>query len=243
MAPVGQSSMQRTQLPHVLASGASGVSLQVGDHLAQEHPRAVRRREDVGVLAEPAQAGARGGGAVVHGAVVHEHAGAHLPSRQRRQRVGEAAQARLEQLVVVVAPGVAGHLAAKGIVVGLRLAGVVADGERDDRLRALQQAFWTVGLADALFGVPGQAVHQPVAHALHRGALVAQERLGSGDAGQVEAVVAGALLDARRQVGRAGRSGGYRTTHFTPILTFPLRGGRDLLKPCAREGEGTSPPS
>ena len=94
-----------------LGQGLVGLKVQVGDDLRQQHPRAVARRQDVGVLAEPADAGARGRGPVVHRPVVHEYARLHWPVQPLRQTLDETPQPLLDNAVVVVTPGVACHLA------------------------------------------------------------------------------------------------------------------------------------
>ena len=96
--------------------------------------------------------------------------------------------------MVVVAPSVTRYLAAWGSLPGHGVACEVAHGEGDYGLGPRQQLLRVRCLADALFGVPGQAVHQPVAHALHGGLLVTQERLRGGDADEVEAHLAGQRL-------------------------------------------------
>ena len=162
---------------------------QVGYHLREEDPGAVRGRQDVGVLAEPSDAGTLGGGAVVHRPVVHEEAGVYRPADQFGQFAAESPQPRLDDVVIVAPPGVARHPAPGDFGVRRVVRGravVVAGGHGYYRARAFQQQFGTVHASDALLGVPGQAVHQPVSDALGGGALVPRERLGVGYAHAVE---------------------------------------------------------
>ena len=160
------------------------------------------RRQDVGVLAEPADAGALGGGAVVHGPVVDEYPRPHRPAGGIRERIDEPAEALLHDVMVVVAPRVTRYFSAWRWGTGRGVAGEVAHGEGDYGPGSRQQHFGVRRLADALLGVPGQAVHQPVAHTLDGGLLVAQERLRRRDADEVEAHLAGQRLYGQLNAGR-----------------------------------------
>ena len=146
--------MQRTHSPQVFfsgASGSSGMSVITCARNTHEPWLCVR---DVGVLAEPADTCAGRSRAVVHWSVVNENASADRAPCDGWQLGDELAETLLDDIVVVVAPCVAGYLAAGLRIRWIRLARVVAECERYDRFRAFEKFLRTIGTAHSLFGVP-----------------------------------------------------------------------------------------
>ncbi len=88
----------------VRLAGGVGRQLQVGQHRAQEQPRAVLAGDEVGVLSLPAETGGLGQGFLHQGSGVHEHL--HLAAQPGRHPAGKLLQPSLDQLVIVVALGV-----------------------------------------------------------------------------------------------------------------------------------------
>ena len=111
---MGQAWRQRVQEPQFFLEGKVGFEFEVRHNLAEEDPGAVAGGEDVGVLAEPAHAGSLGGCPVKHGPVVHVPAGVDVTAEPLGETPDVELEAFLHHLVVVVAPGVAGHTAFEG---------------------------------------------------------------------------------------------------------------------------------
>ena len=103
-APVGQAPRHRRHGPQPSATGGPG-QRGVGDHGAEDEPRAASGQQDIAVFAVPAQTGPRSCGPVHQGVVVGHH-----PRRPTClfQQVGQLAQGRT-QVGVVVPPCVTGH--------------------------------------------------------------------------------------------------------------------------------------
>ena len=73
MAPVGQAGMQAEQLPQCALAGGVRCQRQVGEHLADEEPRAGIARDQIGVLADPAEPGIARQRLLQHRRAVDEH--------------------------------------------------------------------------------------------------------------------------------------------------------------------------
>ena len=72
-----------------------------GEDRAEKQPRAELARDEIGVLALPAEAGGRGERLFHHGGGVDEHL--HVAAGLREQPAGERLEPRLDDLVIVVA--------------------------------------------------------------------------------------------------------------------------------------------
>src|SRR6185437_15398336 len=90
-----------------------GCDVERGVDLAEEQPGAVRARDEVGVLALPAQPGALGEGLFHHRRGVHEHL--YLFTAARGDELGEVLQHSLYDVVVIAVAGIDGDGAAIGL--------------------------------------------------------------------------------------------------------------------------------
>ena len=88
----------------VSGSGCIGRQFERGEDRAEKQPRAVLARHQIGVLALPAEAGARGERLLHHRGGVDEHL--HVAAGLRDQPARDRLQPRLDQLVIVVALGI-----------------------------------------------------------------------------------------------------------------------------------------
>ena len=188
----------------MLAGGGVRLQLQGGQHRAQEQPRAVVKRNEVGVLALPADPRRLGQRLLHQGRGVHEHL--HLAVELGRHPAAELLQAALDQLVVVIALGIDGDSGAVPVRQHLPrvVIGTVVQPKDDRRAGVRPHA---AGMAAALQGL-GHPVHGPVPALLDEGL---QPRAGRprpvhrSEADGVEAVARRTLAD---QVFRTVRSRG-----------------------------------
>ncbi len=111
MARVGQASMQRVHLPQWSPKGGSGRQVEGGEELGEEEPGAEPAVDLDGGLAVPAEAGVGGEVAFEHRAGVDVAA---LGAAEVAQGGVEVAELFLDEVVVVVVPGVAGDAVAAG---------------------------------------------------------------------------------------------------------------------------------
>lgn len=112
--------------------------LDVHEHLAQEPPRAAARQDETRVLADEAETGARGHGALEQRRVVAGAAG--LAAAERDSHVpGQGLQARSDECVVVAPPGVARNASVASLVLERARVLGIGDRHRDDALHACQQ--------------------------------------------------------------------------------------------------------
>ena len=153
----------------VLFQRPVGVERGRGHDLGQENVGADAGDEQVGVLAEPADATAGGGSPVQHPAMIH--VGLRLVSlffQHRDQRRHFFRQ----HLVVVATERVAGDPSSGRPVDGLGGGGKwVRKGERDHALRLGRRPARIRAGVHAALTPPGEAVHQAGAGALGRGCL------------------------------------------------------------------------
>ena len=111
MAPVGQAGRQALQLPQWAVAAASAGSVEVQIDLAEEEIRAGVAVDQIGVLADPAQAGIARQRLFENRGAVGECAMAE-GADGRGDPVAELLQARAQDLVVVAAERIAGNVAA-----------------------------------------------------------------------------------------------------------------------------------
>ena len=158
-----------------------GRKLGRGQDDADEEVRAERRRQEIRVLADPAEPHALGEVALEHGARVHGRAAADALPRGLGDEPGQLAQARPHQGVVVQAARVAGDRPPARVGVGA----AVRERDGDDRAAARQQALGV----EALGAPPRQIVHRAgvagVEPALERRAVLG--RPGRAERDRVEA--------------------------------------------------------
>ena len=102
------------QVPQRSACGSSGGDVERGVDLAQEQPGTVRARDEVGVLALPADAGAFGQRLLHHRRGVDEHL--HRRAEARHDELREVLQLALDHVVIVAVAGIDRDAAAVGLV-------------------------------------------------------------------------------------------------------------------------------
>jgi hypothetical protein len=107
MAPVGQASRQARQRPQCGVAGAVHRQRQVDIEFAEKEPGARLAVDQVGVFADPAQAGLLRQGFLHHRGRVDEDAVA-IGTDQRPDALASALQALAQQLVIIPAEGIAG---------------------------------------------------------------------------------------------------------------------------------------
>ena len=165
--------------------------------LGQENVGADAGDEQVGVLAEPAGATARGGSPVEHPAVVDVSLGfvSVLPKHRDQRR-----HFFRQHLVVVATERVAGDPSSGRPVDGLGGGGKwVRKGERDHALRLGRRPARIRAGVHAVLTPPGEAVHQAGAGALGRGCLRLDKWIGSRYPGGNKSKLTRPRLDVIRQ--------------------------------------------
>ena len=153
----------------VLGQRPVGVERGCGHDLRQQNVGADAGDEQVGVLAEPAGATARGGSPVEHPAVVDVSLGfvSVLPKHRDQRR-----HFFRQHLVVVATERVAGDPSSGRPVDGLGGGGKwVGEGKRDHALRRWRRSARIRAGVHAVLTPPGEAVHQAGAGAPGRGCL------------------------------------------------------------------------
>ena len=100
------------QLPQRSACGSSGGDVERGVDLAQEQPRAMRARDEIGVLALPAEPGALRQRLFHHRRGIDEHF--HRGAEARDDELCEMLQHALHHVVIVAVAGIDGDVAAIG---------------------------------------------------------------------------------------------------------------------------------
>ena len=230
MAPVGQPSRQRRHAPQPSGAGsaATGRGASVTTAPRTNHEPRIGQQQ-VGVLAEPADAGPVGDLAIDHGVVVGDH---HGPVTVGPEVKGDGLQ-RLTQRGVVIGPGVAGDTTERPTVgsrptVGCRcrkVRGVAAGSDHDGR---------RVGHDAVRRGRAGRVAVRELHAAVQAGGLpLVQdlprpgERRGGGDAHRVESVGSSDGLDLAGQLlggdGRDRRGCTHPSTVPKPIRPSPSR--------------------
>ncbi len=202
IARVGQTSMHAVQLPQCAAHRRIDRQRQVGEDLAEKEPRAVVPVEQVGVLADPAEARVARERLLEHRSAVGERTIAGRTDR-RGKAIGQSREPRAQHLVIVAAERIARDVAESAVGEhGLRLgrAGPVVHARSDHAQRAGHQfrgpgALRAVTLHVAHFAVParGQPVEQP--------SLVVGQ-LDGRDADLLEAEFAAPGLDRHGEFGQ-----------------------------------------
>ncbi len=179
-----------------------GREVEAGDQFREEDPRPPPFRQDIGVLAIPAKAGALGHRAVYHApGVAEDDALLVFRRRQFAHVFGERVQLAADDLVVVIAPGVGGNppvwLPGRGEIA--RGVGQIEEPQRHHRARGRQQRAWIARHLGALSRQPVHPREEVRRDARLQRLLGLRERLGAGDAHEIEAQIVGALADALRQ--------------------------------------------
>ena len=187
IAPVGQSSMQRTHDPQVFFNG--------GYHLSQQHPGAMGRGEDVGALAEPAQSRPGRRRAVQHGTVVHVPPGGYWRFQLLFQTSDKGLHPPFHGAVIVLDPGVASDISGAGASFFFVFRVQVTQAQADDGAGTRKQFLRVRTASDSGLGEPGQTVHLPGFDPAQGSVPVSGENLGGGDAHQVEAALDGVAAD------------------------------------------------
>ena len=197
-----------------LEAGAAGAAMvllrrvrlqgQGGEHRAEEQPRAVAARDEVGVLALPAEP-RRLRQRLLHdrrGVDEHLHLAAHLAAiaPSPREPAGQLLELALDHVVVVAVAGVDGDVGRAPVTERReRIAGrPVVHAEHDDRPHVRPQH---AGVGAARLG-GGQPVHVAGAAGLQERAQTLRglrDRVRRGDPAQVEAQRLGACREAGLQ--------------------------------------------
>ncbi len=191
MACVGQMSMQARQLPQCSLAGRIDRQRQVGVELAEEEPGAGVARQQVGVLADPAQAGLLRQRLFQHRSAVDEGAVAERPDLCL-DAVGELLQAPAQHLVIVATQRIARDVAGgRDVEHGFRIGAFrrhIVHAYGDDSPGTGHQFRGTAALA-AVAGhvvhLAVQAVGQPVVQARFR---FIQFRISDAAGGEAEFV-------------------------------------------------------
>ncbi len=213
------------------------LQLQVGQHRAQEQPGAMLSRDQIGVLALPAEAGRLGQGLFHQGRGVDEHL--DLAAEPGGHPAAELLQPALDQLVIVVALGIDGDRRPIPLRQDLqRIAvGAIAEAEHHGRARVRPHPLRVAAAPQRLL----HPVHGPVAAGpdeLGQARARRPRRLHRGEARGVEAEGLRPLADQGlgivrsrdRHSGRpgpgpaAGRRGAAGTTAGT--LSYCTRSSR-----------------
>ena len=152
--------MHAVQLPQWLLTGGVHRQRQVGEDLAEEEPRAVVPVEQVGVLADPAEARVARERLLEHRRAVRARAKGAGPGRGR-QPVRETREPGAQHLVIVAAERIAGDVAEARIAqhaFGIRGLGPVVHARRDHA----QRPGYELGGARAARTVPRHVMHLAV---------------------------------------------------------------------------------
>ena len=115
MAPVGQTSIQALQVPAMVRGWFVHGERNIGKEFAKKKPGTRVRVQQVGMLADPAQAGLLRQGFLEDRGAVHEYPVAGAPD-PIPDELGQALQAGAQHLVVVPAQGVTGDVGVRGSV-------------------------------------------------------------------------------------------------------------------------------
>ena len=185
-----------------------GRKLERGEDRAEEQPRAILARHQIGVLALPAKSGGLGQRLLHHGGGVDKDL--HVATCLGDQPAGESFQPRLDDLVIIVALGIDRDRAAIAALEDREriIVGAVIEAQHDDgaylrpqraRIAApLRGRFHPVHVA---MGALGEEVLQPFRRL--------RNRVGPRHADDVEALLAGGARQRgleRRRVAQKSRS-------------------------------------
>jgi len=175
-----------------VALGGVGLEFEGSEDFAEENPIAERAADEVGVLADEAEAGALGEIAF------EDRAGVGVPerTRMRRDRIdesGESAETFTKKMMIVIELGVAGDFAPEERRRGRGRLSIIVDNNGDDRFGAGKD----LGGIEALGGValkPGHfAVMADIEPLLEMAGVIG--RSGGSKPTGVEAEFEGALAD------------------------------------------------
>jgi hypothetical protein len=172
-----------------------------GEDRAEKQPGAELERDEVGVLALPAEARGRGERFFHHGRGVDEHL--RLAAGGLDERAGDALELRFDEVVIVLAMRIGRNHAQPALLEDLQRVTVraVIEPQHDDGTHVRPQRPRVAATLRRRFH-PRHVAMQTLGEELRKPRFGAGDRIGPHDAGDLEAVRARKLADRPLAIGR-----------------------------------------